>query len=206
MKHISRFFLIPFMISGCAVNYNHIQLQNFTYNEKIDTASSVTILHSQQNIFQISKNRAYEKRQSRKKLWIVPIQVINNGNYEFTITDSTTKVINNYEIADLVPPDVYTKKISRKAGLPYYMAGGLFGSVLITANGLVFLPSPALILPVIGAVNFFKFRGENKQLLIDINQHDLYGKNIPCQSEKFGFICIKADTINNLFFRLNYEY
>ncbi len=206
MKLTRIYLLISFMFSGCAVNYNHIQLQDFTYNEKIDTANPVTILHSQQNIFQVSNNRAYEKRQMRKKLWIIPVQVLNNGTREFIIADSTIKVINNYEIADLVPPEVYAKKLSRKAGLLYCMAGGLIGSMIITANGVIFFPSPALIIPVIGAVNFFKFKGENKQLLMDIEQNDLYGESIPCQSEKNGFICIEADSINNLFFRLNYAY
>jgi hypothetical protein len=185
---------------SCSSYYHSVGNDQIIYDHIESDSSGIVILHSDHNHPIISENVKQERRTRKAHLIFIPVRIINQSADDYTISLLSLDIINNYEKNEVLFFPEYYRYLKYRTYLDLsWFVGGLLGSVSISSNGTKFnYLSPTLLLIIPGSYYFTRALKSNKGLKEDLLKNDLMGSTIKPQSMKDGFICIKADQVNNL--------
>lgn len=203
MKKIIQ-ILFVFLISGCAYIYSPIKIEDGKYTENNDSLGNISILYSQSNMFDISGNKRLLKKSFNKKIHPITLKIINKTDKDINFDSLKIEVFNDFSASSIISQKKSYIKLRQNSALySLYSIGGLL-SFTYSSNGFDYTnPYATIIFPAIAATNFTLAFISNQKLKKDLNEKSLYGKIIPANSEKTGFIFIKADTIKDIKIRVN---
>lgn len=180
--------LASFMVS-CNVAHNIAYPNHIQFESDNITSGNVSISYADTTIFD-------ELKSANKRLYFIPVEVVNNSNAPFKLTAERITVFNNYEPVRVVDFQHYFKKVKRKQA-PNYAVGsvGLILSLGISSNGIhPSIKNPLWLLPI-GATYFaIRTKQQNTLLKRKLLEHDLLNDEIAPQSQQKGFICIQSET------------
>jgi len=150
------------------------------------------------------ENNKSLKKQLKHGLWLIPVKVINNSENSQLITKDRITVFNSYIEAEIVTTNRFYKKV--RYSIPGRTAIGLasiVGSISFGSFGTFFnYRNPLLIVAAVSPFSVVSAMKANNQLQNDLNKLTLLDKRIPPKDVRFGIICIRAESIGDIYIRL----
>ena len=193
------------LLQACAVNYHKINIENYHYKMYDEYNNNIRISIADTNVFNESNNHRISRKNTRKKLLVLPVKLENISEDTIKVADLKIELFYDFEKALILSPSSYYKKINQKA----YLHGIeiLIGLVAISSpgsSGFSWNPyNPFNLMMPLGIYNINKAIRANNELKNDLNTLNVLDKTIYPHSFQYGIICVKTRHNNQLMIRLN---
>lgn len=202
-KIILPIFVLIF--SSCAYMYQPIKMETVNFAEQTDTNLKIAIQYSTDDLFENSTNKRLYKKSIRKNTQPLVIKVVNNTEKEVYFDSLNIEIFMNYSKTQMLSNKEFYKTLKQKSSLySLYLLGNslAFG---LSSNGVVFNIYPLILFSTISVANISLATISNQKIKQDISKYSLQNKVIPPNSEVYGLVFIKTDSINNVLIRYKYD-
>jgi len=130
---------------------------------------------------------------------MIPLRVSNRSDSTVIVNTQQLKVSDGSNQLSLIPPTSYQKKMKRRwyMHLLYVVPSGTSQAVTINSDGTwAFHLFHLLVIP--GVYNIIRGTRSNTNFKKDVDPYDLLGQPVYANSDKVGYVCVRAKEIRDL--------
>jgi hypothetical protein len=195
------FILIASILISCAGSYRPIRPQALTYGSSYE---STGIRYSfQHNILTTTGNKKYAKREAKRPVKLVAIELTNNTDHAINFRKDVKIYMGDRQV---LPVETSVVHQQLKQPAPLYLLWGLLWVVIYKCDG----PNPddcsTTPLPVglvIGVGNMAAAGSANDKFLTELNSNNILDKTIAPGETVRGLVGITSDAAGSISLRID---
>jgi len=212
LKTVIYYFFVAFFATSCVSGYRLVQPVNAGFEQVNEpNEQAVTIQCSDIDLVG-STNPALQRKLSKNGFVFIPIKVENKSDQAFTFSFQTSELINDFMPVQMLEQEQYLKALKQKfwPNLLYVPAAVVtsftkrefqIGGNMATSYSFQMNVISGLI-SAWALVNSTRTIWVNHKTRKNILQYDLLNKTIEPNKTVYGFICVKAEKINQAMVRI----
>ncbi|MCJ8164537.1 hypothetical protein MKJ04_06735 [Pontibacter sp. E15-1] len=169
------------LCSSCASNYKLLSPEGIYYNAQ--TEDNGLLFNYKYDVYALSNNKKYAKKEKRKMLQVVAVKITNNTDRILDTSQDIRYFIGQQQVMPLAPEMVHSQI---KQSVPSYLLYLLLFPVQITTtsqtNGMEIeqnsFPIGLILAPGLTILNMSIAGSANKQMLGDLQRYNLANRKL----------------------------